>query len=214
MIIHWLGQACFKIQTANKTLIIDPYDEKIGFALPRINADIVLMTHSHYDHSNSVAFPNAATVIQEPGEYSVDNITIKGIQTFHDDVGGQKRGLNTIYKIECEGVSLLHMGDFGESELRQDTLDAIGSVDILMIPVGGTYTIDGAQAAACVKKIGAKITIPMHYFIPGLNILLSNSEQFLDAMEASNAEPQQFLEITKESLLKKKQNVVVLSQVL
>ena len=214
MIIHWFGQACFKIQTAHKILIIDPYDEKIGFTLPKVNADIVLMTHSHFDHSNSGAFSSATTIIKEPGEYAVDDIAIKGVQTFHDDVGGQKRGLNTIYKIESEGISLLHMGDFGESELRQETLDAIGSVDILMIPVGGTYTIDGAQAAACAKKIDAKITIPMHYFIPGLTIPLDNAEQFLHTMGTSNTEHQQFLEITKESFLENKQDVVVLSQAL
>ncbi len=214
MIIHWLGQACFKIQTANKTLIIDPYDEKIGFTLPKIDADIILMTHSHYDHSNSAAFPSATTIIKEPGEYTVDDITIKGIQTFHDDVGGQKRGLNTIYRIESEGVSLLHMGDFGESELRSETLESIGAVDILMIPVGGTYTIDGIQAAEMAKKIDAKIVIPMHYFIPGLTIPLDNAEQFLHTMGASNAESQQFLEITKESILEMKQGVVVLSQAL
>ncbi len=212
MIIHWLGQACFKIQTAHKTLIIDPYDEKIGFSLPKIDADVVLITHSHYDHSNSAAFPNATTVIQEPGEYIVDDIAIRGVQTFHDDVGGQKRGLNTIYKIESEGVSLLHMGDFGESELRQETLDVIGSVDILMIPVGGIYTVDGVQAATIAKNIGAKITIPMHYFIPGLNIPLSNSEQFLHTMEAPDAESQKYFEVTKESLVHKNHNVVVIER--
>ncbi len=211
MIITWLGQACFKIQSNDKALIIDPYDESIGFSLPKIDADILLMTHSHYDHSNSAAFPGTSTIIKDLGEYEVDGIAITGIPTFHDDVGGQKRGLNTVYKIESEGVSLLHMGDFGESELRLETLESIGSIDVLMIPVGGTYTLDGTQAADVAKKIGARITIPMHYFIKGLNILLSNADQFLKAMGAPDAKPQQYLEISKELLEGKKQDVVLLA---
>ncbi len=214
MIITWLGQACFKIQSKDKILIIDPYDEKIGFSLPKIDADIVLMTHSHYDHSNSAAFPSAKVVIQEHGEYALGDVTVKGIQTFHDDVGGQKRGLNTMYKIESEGITLLHMGDFGELEVRQETLTEIGIVDILMIPVGGTYTIDGAQAATCAKQIGAKIVIPMHYFIQGLKISLSNAEQFLQTMGVSNSAPQHFLKITKESLTGMDKSIILLSQVL
>ena len=212
MTITWLGQACFKIQTAHKLLIIDPYDEKIGFSLPKINADVVLMTHSHYDHSNSGAFPSAATIIKEPGKYMVDDIAIKGIQTFHDEVGGQKRGLNTIYRIESEGVVLLHMGDFGESQLRQETIDAIGDIDILMIPVGGTYTVDGTQAAIMAKKTGAKIVIPMHYLIPELKIPLNDVKLFLEKMSDTDIAFQDRLEVTKEGLASLRQEVVVLSR--
>ncbi|MEK7648289.1 MAG: MBL fold metallo-hydrolase [Patescibacteria group bacterium] len=212
MIITWLGQACFEIQSGNTTIIIDPYDEKIGFKLPVCNPDILLITHAHYDHSNVKAFPATATVIDKPGEYTSGNISVRGIQAFHDNVQGAQRGLNTIYRIELEGVSLVHMGDFGEENIRPETLEAIGNVDILMIPVGGTYTIDGAQAAVIAKKIAAPITIPMHYFIPGLNIQLADASSFLEHMGVPGSTPHDELKITQEDFKKDSQEVIVLSR--
>lgn len=210
MTITWLGQACFKIQSGSTIIIIDPYDAKIGFELPRCHADIVLVTHGHFDHANSAAFPDAKHVITGPGEYNLDGILVRGVQTYHDAVQGQQRGLNTIYKIEIEGMSLLHMGDFGETEVRPETLETIGAIDILMIPVGGTYTLDGAQAASIAKQIDPKIIIPMHYLTPGLSIPLAGPELFLTTMGTEGTKPQEKLEVTKETIAGRRQEVILL----
>lgn len=212
MRITWLGQACFRIQTESATIVIDPYDEKVGFVLPKFLADLVLVTHGHFDHANSAAFPDAKKNITEPGEYQFDNIAIKGISTFHDAVQGQQRGMNTMYKIEADGISLLHMGDFGEMELRPETLQEIGGADILMLPVCGTYTIDGAQAAHVERQVNAAITIPMHYLIEGLAIPLDSNKTFLDAMENKDIQTLNELEITRESLAQIVNRVIVLSR--
>lgn len=210
MTITWLGQACFKIETGVTTIIIDPYDAKVGFALPQCSADLVLMTHGHFDHANSAAFPDAKRIITEPGEYQFDEIKIKGISTFHDAVQGAMRGLNTMYAIRAEGLCLLHMGDFGEMEMRPETLQEVGAVDILMIPVGGTYTIDGAQAAMVARQILPKIIIPMHYLTPGLTIPLAGPEVFLESIEARETMSQEQLSITQETIVGKHEEVVVL----
>lgn len=213
MRITWLGQACFKIKTESATIVIDPYDEKIGFALPKFPADLVLITHGHFDHANSAAFHDAKKIIAEPREYQFDNIAIKGISTFHDAVQGRQRGVNTIYKIESEGISLLHMGDFGESEMRTETLLEIGSIDILMLPIGGTYTIDGSQAAHIARQVNAAIAIPMHYLIEGLVIPLDGNQPFLDAWENADIQTMSELDIKKENLTQITSKVIVLSQI-
>lgn len=213
MTITWLGQACFKIKTESTTIVIDPYDEKVGFELPKFLADLVLVTHGHFDHANSAAFPDAKKVITHSGEYQFDTIAIRGISTFHDTVQGRQRGMNTIYKIEIDGISLLHMGDFGELELRPETLQEIGHVDILMLPVGGTYTIDGVQAAHVARQVDAVITIPMHYLIDGLEIPLDGNQSFLDAMENKDTQALNELQITKEDLTQMTNTVIVLSRV-
>lgn len=212
MTITWLGQACFKIQTRATTIIIDPYDAKVGFELPKCHADIVLVTHGHFDHANSAAFQDAQHVITEPGDYDLDGIAVKGISTYHDAVQGRERGLNTIYTIESEGLTLLHMGDFGETEVRLETIEAVGHIDILMIPVGGTYTIDGAQAALISKQINSKIVIPMHYLIEGLVIPLDGNSLFLDTSEGADIQHLSELEITKKDLNQVVNKIIVLSR--
>lgn len=200
MVITWLGQSCFKLQSGDLTAVIDPFSKDIGLTPPRFRADIVLVTHDHYDHSNAESLTGEPFLVKGPGEFEVKGAYIHGIQTFHDNSQGSMRGLNTIYKIEIEDLRILHLGDFGEDKLREETLDQIGDVDILMIPVGGKYTIDGEKAAEVAKQIEARFVIPMHYKIPGLKIGLDGPEQFLKEMGAAKASTQEKFVVKKKDV--------------
>jgi L-ascorbate metabolism protein UlaG (beta-lactamase superfamily) len=179
MTISWYGQSCFKIEAKEANLLIDPFSKEIGLRPPRLNADIFLITHEHYDHNNLEGVPPSAFIVRGPGEYEKSGVYIEGIMSFHDNAQGTQRGLNTIYVVRVEDMSLCHMGDFGQSKLTEEQLEAIGDVDILFVPVGGKYTIDGNEAAAIVREIEPKIIIPMHYKIPGLNIDIDGPQKFL-----------------------------------
>ena len=213
MVITWLGQACFKLQSGDLTIVVDPYSKDIGLTPPRFRAELVLVTHEHYDHSNAESLTGEPFVIKGPGEYEVRGVYVQGIHTFHDQVQGKERGLNTVYNIEVEDIRVVHLGDFGEKEMRDETLEKLGSVDILMIPVGGKYTIDAETAAKIVKQIEPKIVIPMHYKIPGLKIALGGVEEFLKEIGAGKAETQERLTVKKKDFDEEdKTKVIVLKQ--
>jgi L-ascorbate metabolism protein UlaG (beta-lactamase superfamily) len=180
MVITWYGQACFRIQSGDKALVLDPFEKSVGLMPPSIQADILFVTHEHFDHNNIKAIKGDYFLINGPGEYEVKGIKAKGIASYHDNEKGAKRGLNTLYLIEVEGIHILHCGDLGQDLLDDKQLEEIGSVDILMIPTGGFFTIDAKQAVGVINQIEPKIVIPMHYKIPKLSILeLDGVDKFL-----------------------------------
>lgn len=210
MVITWYGQACFKIQSGELVIAIDPFAKEIGLTPPRFRADFVLITHSHRDHANQEAIGGEPFVITGPGEYEMKGVYVRGIATFHDTEQGMQRGMNTIYGISVEELSLVHLGDFGEYELREETLDAIGNVDVLMIPVGGVYTIDGKQAARVVRQLSPRYVIPMHYKIPGLTVGLETAGAFLKEMGVSHEALQEKLALKKKDIGEEEKTEVVI----
>ena len=189
MIINWHGQSCFEISTNQGNnnpvkIVIDPFEEQyVGLKLPRnLGADIVLVTHEHKDHNNIKRVSGSPFVAQGPGEYDVKAVYIEGISAFHDSSQGKERGDTTIYTIEAEEMRLCHLGDLGQKELLPEQLERIGEVDILMIPVGGIYTISAKEAVKIMSQIEPKVILPMHYKIPGLNIQLEPLDNFLKAV--------------------------------
>ena len=210
MVITWYGQACFKIQSGDLVIAIDPFATEIGFTPPRFKADVALVTHGHFDHANLETLAGEPFAITGPGEYEVKGIVVRGIETYHDASQGRERGLNTIYKIEVEGIKLLHLGDFGEEKLREETLEEIGDVDILFVPVGGVYTIEGDAAARVSRQIEPAIVIPMHYKLPGIKANLQGPEQFLKEMGVKDAEAQEKLTIKKKDIPEEGKTSVVL----
>ena len=195
MQIVWKGQACFSIvvtrgKQEQVKILIDPFEDSVGLKLPPQEANIVLVTHGHFDHNNVKAVKGDPFIIDSPGEYEVKSVFVQGIAGFHDDVQGKERGLNTIYTIIAEGITLCHMGDFGQKELTPEQVEKIGNVDVLMIPVGGTYTINGKEAGKIISQIEPKIIIPMHYALPKLKPSLDKVEEFLHVMGKKGLEPQ------------------------
>jgi len=151
------------------SLLTDPYDPKmVGLKYPKVSADIVTVSHQHEDHNNTSQVKDYKRIIDGPGEYEISGVSIIGISTYHDDKKGESRGRNTIYVIEMDEIRLAHLGDLGH-KLSEKVVGEIGSVDIIMIPVGGEYTINASVAAEVVRSIEPTITIPMHYQVQGLN---------------------------------------------
>lgn len=155
MKLTWHGHACFELETAEGSVVFDPYCEGSvpGLSLRKLTADEVVCSHGHRDH-------NAADAVELTGK--APKYGKKQISTFHDDKNGALRGNNLMTVIEAEGLRIAHLGDLGH-ELSAAQLAELGKVDVLMIPVGGFYTIDGKTAAKVSGAIGAKTIIPMHY---------------------------------------------------
>src|SRR6266498_565406 len=156
MTITWFGQSCFRIEAKEGSILIDPFSKEIGLRPPKIKDDIVLVTHQHYDH-NSVTDANPeAFIIDNPGEYERKNIQIQGLLTYHDKSQGAERGLNTVYVIKAEDMAVCHLGDLGQEKLTDAQVEAIGDIDILLVPVGGTFTIDAKEAVEVINQIEPK----------------------------------------------------------
>ena len=161
--IRWLGHSCFEI-TNNVTIILDPHDgESLGLPTPESDADIVLITHEHDDHANGKHLFPYAKIFNGPGKFSLKDAVIKGIQTFHDDVNGVRLGLNTIWRIDVEGLSVAHFGDLGHS-LDCNQLSELGKIDILILGIGGDLT----RSFSLIDQVNPKVVIPMHYHVDGI----------------------------------------------
>ncbi|MEM4257897.1 MAG: MBL fold metallo-hydrolase [Candidatus Thermoplasmatota archaeon] len=178
--IRWHGHACFEITNAI-TIVTDPHDGKsIGIPKPNVTADIVLVSHDHYDHNSvKTVMKDSTKIVTDPRKRTIDNVQIVGIEAFHDAAGGVKRGKINMYKFTYDDIQFCHLGDLGH-ELDARTVQQIGPVDILFIPVGGTYTLDADQAWTVVNMIKPKIVVPMHYKIEGLSLPIANVDTFLE----------------------------------
>lgn len=216
MNITWYGQSCFQISSSegknnHVSIVIDPFGEDVGLKLPRkLEADIVLVTHDHSDHNNVKAVSGQPLVINGPGEYEAKGVFIQGIPGFHDNSRGAERRDVTIYTLGAEGMRLCHLGDLGQKELTSDQLEKIGEIDILMIPVGGVYTIDAAEAIKVMAQVEPKITIPMHYQIPKLKIKIGGVDKFLKGLGVKKLESLPKLSIKKKDLLSEEAKIIVL----
>lgn len=162
MELTYIGHSCFHIKGKKTSLVIDPYNpDMLGYKMPKQNVRILLNTHNHEDHSYNSQV-NHEYLINNPGEYEIDDVYVTGVQTYHDDKEGKERGSNTIYSIDIEGINIVHLGDLGH-QLDEKAVSKLGVVDILLIPVGGNYTIDSFEASKIISLLEPKIVIPMHY---------------------------------------------------
>ena len=166
--VIWHGHACFELRGKRVTIVTDPF-KGIGIPEPRAAADIVLCSHSHGDHNNAkpVLGKDGRVLESFVGSKNVKGVAIKGVAAFHDDAMGSKRGKNSIYTFNLDGVQFCHLGDLGH-ELSPAALEAIGRVDVVFVPVGGYFTIGPETATKVCEELKTKIIIPMHYWMPGL----------------------------------------------
>lgn len=216
MQISWKGQACFYLAASRGKqeqvrILIDPFQDSIGLHMSSVEADLLLITHEHHDHNNRNALKGIPPFsIANPGEYEVKEVFVEGISSFHDASDGKERGLNAIYTIEAEGMKLCHLGDLGQKELTSEQLEQIGNIDILFIPVGGVYTIDGQGARNIINQIEPKIVIPMHYRLPKLKVQLEGIEDFLKVMGKKEVEPQLKLVLKAKDLPAEEMQIILL----
>jgi L-ascorbate metabolism protein UlaG (beta-lactamase superfamily) len=179
MTINWFGQSCFRIEAKEGSVLIDPFSKETGLKPPKIKDDIVIVTHDHPDHRSIEDMPPESFLIENPGEYEKKGIAIRGISSYHDKVEGKERGINTIYVMKAEDMTICHLGDLGQEKLDEKQVEDIGDVDILLVPVGGKYTINSKEAIEVIGQIEPKIIIPMHYKVKDLKIDLEGPEKFV-----------------------------------
>lgn len=204
MEIKYIGHASFLIKGKTTTMVTDPFDPKmVGLKFPTIPADIVTVSHQHDDHNQTKFISGNPLVIIRPGEYEKQGVRISGIPVFHDNKQGTQRGKNTLYRIEMDDIAILHCGDLGH-QLSDEVIEELGRIDILMIPVGGVYTIDSKEACEVVQDIEPSLVIPMHYADNRLNQEtfggLSPISDFIHAMGVAAPEALKKLGVKKEEL--------------
>ena len=198
MIIKWLGHASFLMESAGIKLLTDPFNAEIGYQLYKDKVDIVTVSHEHWDHNAVDILSGNPRVIRETGLSTIDGIKILGISSFHDKKQGQERGNNIIFKISSENLDILHLGDLGHV-LTDRQLMEVGNADILLVPVGGRYTVDAEAAYEIVEQLQPSIIIPMHFLTPDVSLKeLAPVEAFTAKFPRVIKKP--FLEISKEAL--------------
>jgi len=186
MKIKWNGHASFTITSDNGTVIVtDPYNsgdygDDFTYDIVRDRADGVLVSHKHSDHSYVNGLSGAPKVLKGSGE--IKGIIVTGIKTYHDESGGSKRGENMAFRFTVDGITVCFLGDLGHI-LSQEQIKIIGPVDILLIPVGGTYTLDADLAAKLIEKVRPNAAIPMHFRTEKCGFPIAGVDVFLSKME-------------------------------
>jgi L-ascorbate metabolism protein UlaG (beta-lactamase superfamily) len=209
MKIKWFGHACFLLTSDEGVRVLtDPYDPGVGYPPLAVEADIVTVSHQHGDHNFTKAVKSPYKQVNQPGEFNIKGIQIQGIPTFHDEAGGSKRGENIIFRFTIDGLNLVHCGDLGHA-LTKDQVKSLGKVDVLLVPVGGFYTIDATAAAELVGQLQPALTIPMHFKTSLLSMPIAPVEPFLSAVGGGRHAGSQEIAVTPSSL-KAESRVVVL----
>lgn len=211
MIITWLGHSSFKIQDKTApggvTLITDPYADSIGFKMPRLEADVVTISHDHEDHSNIGALRGDPYVINCAGEYDVKGILVEGVEVAHDEKG--ERGKVIAYRIDLDDITVVHLSDLGTT-LSAKQLEPLAGADVLLIPVGGKFTLDAKKAVEVVSQIEPRIVIPMHYQVEGLKYDLDSVDKFIKELGVK-PRMEEKLKINKKDLPVEDMELVILS---
>lgn len=210
MKISWLGHSCFKIEDdSGRVIVTDPFDDSVNYPPPRVRADVVAVSHDHHDHNNTKALKGDPKVVRGAGRKSAAGIEFEGIASYHDERGGKLRGKNTIFCFEMDEIRVCHLGDLGHQLGEKEAAD-LGEVDVLMIPVGGTFTLDTEGAKKALRQINPRIAIPMHFKTPAVppSFGIGPADDFLSGQKVEL--PGQTLAISKDTLPAEGPRVVVL----
>jgi len=187
MKIKYLGHSCFLLTESTGTSILcDPY-KGVGYEMPSVSADAVTISHHHYDHDNVKAVGGNPVILDMEKGYTLPGVEINAVSSFHDGAKGALRGENIIFKFSMDGLDVCHLGDLGE-ECSTELIEAILPVNVLLIPVGGNYTIDAASAKEYVDRIMPDVVIPMHYRSKGCSLDIDKVDEFVSLFEDENVE--------------------------
>jgi L-ascorbate metabolism protein UlaG (beta-lactamase superfamily) len=212
MKIDWLGHSCFKVTLKNGVVILfDPFDSTIGYAQQEVEPDIVVISHDHRDHSDLSHIKGDYTMVDTAGVHKIGDVTLTGIKTWHDHCDGAQRGESLAFLLSVNGLRLCHMGDVG-CVPSDDVLEQLKGVELLLIPVGGNYTVDAKEAMVIIDAITPNIIIPMHFKTPECNLEIAPLYDFLEQARGiyDISHPgKAYLKIDKATL-KKRTRVVVM----
>lgn len=186
MKLQYFGHSCFRIiSDMGTTVVCDPYKNSyVGFDMPQVKCDLVTVSHHHNDHDCTDSIVGSYAVIDEPIAFPADDVAVDSVSTFHDEDKGSKRGKNIVFSYLVDGLKVVHMGDVGCFD--DNVIRFARGCDVLLIPVGGVYTIDSATAKKYVDAIEPKIVVPMHYKVADLKFELGSLDEFLSMFNADN----------------------------
>ena len=188
MLIEYLGHSCFKLTESTGTSVVcDPYSEEVGYEMPEVAADAVTVSHHHLDHDCLRKIKGKPVVIDKESSHDLPGVEINSIKSFHDECRGKKRGENVIFKFRMDGIDVCHLGDLGEA-CSSDLIETILPVDVLLIPVGGTYTVDAEMAKEYVDRIMPDIVIPMHYRTRDCKLDIDKVDEFIKLFDEESVE--------------------------
>ncbi len=178
MKFRWCGHACFLITFEDGTKVVtDPFGD-IGYPALDVDADVVTVSHDHFDHNEVSAVKGDPVVLDKPGGHQTHGLKAKGIPVYHDDSKGSQRGENVIFVMEKDEKRIAHLGDLGH-DLTEKEFSDMGRVDVLLTPVGGHFTIDADQAKTIIEKLDPKVVIPMHYKTEAIDFPIAGVDNFL-----------------------------------
>lgn len=207
--IKWFGHSCFLIESSQGTkILMDPLGEETGYPLPEVMPDIIAISHEHFDHNYVRPYRGKPKIIRglttdgrdwEKVEETIKDVTISNVSAYHDNKGGKKDGLNSIFILQLEGLRIVHLGDLGHL-LSEEQIKALGQIDVLLIPIGGVTTIDPFGAHEVLEQLRPKIAIPMHYKTPVCTFTLYSTKHFIKDKTNVRKEGGNTLRLNKDSL--------------
>jgi L-ascorbate metabolism protein UlaG (beta-lactamase superfamily) len=205
--ISWYGHSYFRLSDRNKaTVVCDPFDESIGYSVPKLKADVVTISHEAPGHSNYGSVKSYQRVLAGPGEYEIGGVFIIGAAMHDTESDPPKR--NVAYLFDYDGLTIAHLGDLNHVP-QQSTIEAMGSVDIALVPVGGGGGLHATQAAEVIGMLEPSIVIPMHYKTDESNLELDPVDKFLKEMGVSRIQQENILKVSKSGLPEQTQIVVL-----
>ncbi len=216
MKIKYLGHSCFLLTESTGTAVVcDPYSQEIGYKMSPVSADAVTVSHHHYDHDAVNNVGGNPVVLDKEQGYELPGVEINAVKSSHDNSCGAERGENVIFKFRMDGLDVCHLGDLGE-DCSPELIEAILPVNVLLIPVGGNYTIDAAMAKEYVDRLMPDVVIPMHYRVKGCNIDIDKVDGFLSEFDGENVEIEEVeggeLELSREDIDGEVTKIIVLER--
>ena len=180
MKLKWLGHSCFQLTLDNGgVLVTDPYDDSVGYPPLRVRADAVLTSHGHHDHNYLDAVEGDPIVISEPGVHEACGARVTGVPSCHDDAGGAKRGKNLLHIIEADGLRIAHLGDLGHLPDTDEQREALSGLDVMLIPIGGFFTIDTPTAVKIIETYRPRCAVAMHFANQYCHFPISDEAEFV-----------------------------------
>ncbi len=203
MEITWYGHSCFRLtERGMATVVVDPFDSKTtGYAPLKLKADIVTVSHDAPGHNFVEAVKGTSHVIRSPGEFEIGGVFITGVQTNGSGSGkkAKEQIRNTLYVFDYDGLTVAHLGDLQQVPTQAE-VEALGNVNVALVPVGGGGGLNAAKAAEVISLIEPNIVVPMHYATPDVKVTLESLSKFLKEMGLSKQEPQPSLKVTHSGL--------------
>ena len=197
MKLKWLGHSCFELTLPGGVIVTDPYDESVGYPPLRVRADAVLSSHGHFDHNYFAAVEGEPEILNAPGAREVCGARITAVPAYHDEVRGGKRGENLIHLIESEGLRIAHLGDLGHLPDTDEQKAALSNLDVMLIPIGGTFTIDTPTAVKLIETYKPRCAVAMHFANRYCHFPVTDESEFV-RLTGAKVVPNE-IEITKDA---------------